>query len=676
MEVSIPAETITWINESFPNDEPLPQKIQMMCEYLSQSSEISQQALSVIDKYEKEIASLKLALSRHGELSVATLEELRGYVAENERLRQELDQAIENRQGLSTFSDETEQVRAILDSLAECCECSPGDLETQVGRISSEHRVLKGIVQRVCAVLKCQPDGVESALRTAILERGNGVCEVVTRTLQCQESAIPERLEALLTSETIVNMLAAQFGVEPGDLVRTLSVSPDERELSKLREQCESVIAERDALHAELSQIEAVRRNARRSLEHFHFVFDRFPDIAAEATHDSEHALWDAHYELQNTLSAMESLHKTTAAERERLEQEVSQIRIEAMQMEARAKDLEAENTRLQSQLEGTPEVQLLKQLRRSLACANDSEIYQKVVALNAELLVLRAGKQAQSIPLPHGELTDPTIELREKIASLEARLADRTRELKQIEQEIVVLRPYRTQLIERDQELAAQRSAAIELEHQCQVAKGELRVIGSQLREAQRQLEATSNASTQLSSRLGQFSRMNKRYSSVCDALQVILSQFSMFEFADQGADDLFSALSNLQGGSVPTAGFQRFGAFLEKKMKALLQKVSALERRFTALNQKVRALATAQEKLVGELRAKEEELNEFMDQDLAPKVASLQVQLRSLQDRRPTAGNMTPPRVHWDGAHGQLSPSDVTLEATIQQHRLRGPW
>jgi hypothetical protein len=132
-------------------------------------------------------------------------------------------------------------------------------------------------------------------------------------------------------------------------------------------------------------------------IERFQFVFDLFPEVSGDVDRESHESLWDAHYELQNALNTLESLQKLNTAERERLEQEVSQLRMKSMQEEVRVKSLKAENVSLQSQIEIDRSNQLLKQLRRSRHCANDVETYQRNCGIECRI-VCSARRKAGTI--------------------------------------------------------------------------------------------------------------------------------------------------------------------------------------------------------------------------------------------------------------------------------------
>jgi DNA repair ATPase RecN len=224
-----------------------------------------------------------------------------------------------------------------------------------------------------------------------------------------------------------------------------------------------------------------------------------------------------------------------------------------------------------------------------------------------------------------------------------------------------------RSDVIAREADLHCERQSRQKAEQRLESVTQDANLARKQLRDVMAQMDTLGSVSNQISARLAQFARASPRFGQVCNSLQLLISRFCLWEFSDRGLDELLASLGDLKGEvHIPRRVVERFDRAVTQKFGEIQQRIRPIERRCSFLTQKVEHVAQRVGQLVAALREKDDELAEFMENDLAPKLASLQAQMRKMQPRQQQPGNMTPPRVHWQGPRtGMASPTDVELNS-----------
>jgi chromosome segregation ATPase len=345
-------------------------------------------------------------------------------------------------------------------------------------------------------------------------------------------------------------------------------------------------------------------------------------------------------------------------------------LQLEVTRTQTIVRTVEAQNEELRAHIAADPAKLLLNEICASLNCVKESELLPQIGILKGENLYLKSQTRAV-LPMSLKDENSVKIQtLEQKISDLQRLLTQKQGELREVTQAHATLQTrfdsLETDLKLRDENIPDQR-LLIENEK----LKAELAFISRQNDESVAQCQAFSASLVKMIEKLVQFSRTNPRFDPLCRSLQRFLGQFDFFQFSDQRITDVVQSMSEISSGqsAVPKTSDTGNGIsqIVQRISKQFLKKVSDMDRQIQRVQSKVRRLKVRSDAVLEELRDVKERLHEFMLEDMAPKVASLEAQLRRFQNEQ--GAIVSPPRGHTGVGNAFASPSEMVLGST------RGP-
>ena len=686
MQVFVDAETLEKLVQCIPDGDTYEDKFRQICDSFSQMYEVSADAIKVIDNLEESNAKLQATLAKTGSLSVASMKELKMQIQENEKLRQRLADATASPRISAPATPSTESaepMKQLLDWIAEFFSCNVDELETIVPRVATEHKNYQDLINRVCEKLSCHEDEIEDVLDAR---------PDVKKEIGCEsDEDVHSRIELMKNCTGLVESLSQMLGVPAEDLHQTVvslmsapkagtEVEELRKENERLQEQGRAVAAERDELLEKWNLRDAMDQHKKLAYDHYSNLFERFPIVTAgDVPPVSDESLWNMTYELRNAHESMREMQRVNDEEKKRIEGELMEARTDLVKEQTTRQALEAENVLLRSQLSSDKVNQQLKMVCEVLGCATEAEIQQKLTSMKTEILYLRSQKQVSALVGGEAAVSESSSEQIARLSSentiLKDELSNVKTELYKSQQEVESIRGSieraRHELMEKDQILSSERNQRREAEISRESAKSDLRLATKELEDVRSQCETVVTAANRISATVEQYSQKNRNAADLCKSLNLTFCQFALLEFSSDPSRELLKALTNSSFGKhsapIDTSSMEdtihQFGQRVTATLNDISRRSQALSSRIVSAERKFARLKETTLDVIDVLQEKKEELQHFMETDMAPLAMSLQMQLQKLQEaQQPQA--MTPPRSQFN-SRSSMSPSEVSLDA-----------